>query len=235
MVADNEAMPVTRKASFAVGTQAGPQSCVWTIKTTANGDIYFMCRQVGGDFKVSFHPPNATHPTPIWRAALTSEHMQRPDALRPLTASRVLHEWPHPETEFAPGVKRVFGVVIPEAAISMSPVTAMRSLNLLTPPPSGKWTLLWVWIARHVVSWPPPGGESTGNVAALLLPDGEWLSVTHHHIAPVDMSDLPAAIPAEVATAILAANDPRMIVHATFDGVEVWVESKVQLVTDHGG
>jgi hypothetical protein len=221
-------MSVTREANFAVGTPEGPQSCVWKIKTAANGDIYFMVRALGGEFKVSFHPANATHDRPIWRAALTSEHMRRPDAPRPPTADRVAFKWPHPEADYFPGLKRVFGIIVPEAAISLPPNVSARSLNLLPPPPAGQWTLLWVFVGQTIVLGPPIDGEQR-SVAALVLPNEEILSVTHHHVAPVDMPNLPK-ITAETVAAIQAADDPRMIVQGTFDGVEVWVESRIQIV-----
>jgi hypothetical protein len=111
---DPTILPAGGKLRFALGSDQGARSSVWSVVSHKNtDDIYIGARDVLGIAKLSLHESGK------WRRALTDREAERRNL--PDDVDRVLSRWEVPEP-IADGWLRAVSIAIPSSSVQIHPV-----------------------------------------------------------------------------------------------------------------
>ena len=164
---------------FGVGDPTSARSSTWKVWLgSPRNSVYIVPRRLGRDLKVSLHEPE---PAP-WRIAFTKEHAASERSLVPPGQDRLIRELVRP-SETAPGVTRLFNVIVPESEITFPAYEGAEDPDVIwiAKPPAGtvvEFIFVRTTADVRVSSWP---GRHSGTrlVGVLQAEDGSrvWVVV----------------------------------------------------------
>lgn len=216
--------------SIRFGVRRGTlRSGTFVVASSVNTpDIYIVCRAVGSQAKISLHQSNS------WRHNVKPISAETGEVMPPIGGDT----WTRPPP-FAPGLTKVFGIIVPAAGITL-PITPADDDVQLLPMPREAWGIQFTLVlsapGAPVRSWPGADGMSTTLVGNVTLANEETLWVVAHEIANSPMADgtsltvqlLPGQ-DMEVVKAAMAAGTFRTLalVIDDLDGMRSFMETAV--------
>ncbi len=170
-----------RAIRFEVRSESGLTGASWKCWTEGRdkNDVYILCRELGGAFKVSLHESGKWHIgfSETFYAEAFSESGPRPD-------SRLIESWMRPRP-IMPGVTLAFRVLTPWSSATNSSRDPDPQIVGIPPAPEGEAVEASVLITEtsfHTEGWPGHARMGTKLVDSFGLPNGDSVWVVYRNV-----------------------------------------------------